>query len=106
MAERLDRSARLEVVGHSGKADQILEDVHKLEPELILMEIKRTDGMGLEIIRKLHNLPKAPSIAVLTSYPSQWEQDASMRAGADMYLLKDIDSDELIDRITQLIEGR
>jgi DNA-binding NarL/FixJ family response regulator len=42
-------------------------------------------------------------VAVLTSYPSTWERKAAQRAGAEAYLLKDIDSEELIRRICALM---
>jgi len=67
------------------------------------MEVKRSDGMGLEILRQLSTLTKAPRIIVLTSYPSLWERQAASRAGAFSYLLKDIETEELIHNITELI---
>ena len=41
------------------------------------------------------------AVIVLTSYPSEWERWAAHRAGALNYLLKDIDSALLIERIRQ-----
>jgi DNA-binding NarL/FixJ family response regulator len=36
---------------------------------------------------------------VLTSYPSEWERWAAQRAGASLYLLKDIGSPSLVEQI-------
>jgi DNA-binding NarL/FixJ family response regulator len=72
-------------------------------PDVVLIEVKRKDGMGLELLRQVSTLPNHPKVAVLTSYPSDWEQEAASRAGAKNYLLKDIDLDELIGSIVSLV---
>ncbi|MGD8554243.1 MAG: response regulator [Anaerolineales bacterium] len=103
LAERLARASDLEVIGHSGDAAEVIQEIPLVEPDIVLVETKRSDGMGLEILRQVSSLPKSPRVAVLTSYPSTWERKAAQRAGAEAYLLKDIDSEELIRRICALV---
>jgi two-component system response regulator DevR len=100
LAERLSQSAQIEVIGHTGTVDEILEGVREKHPDLVLIEVKRSDGMGLEIVRQLSNMIGGPKLFVLTTYPSRWEREAAMRAGAHMYLLKDIETGELMEHIT------
>ena len=104
LAERLSRDSTLTVIGQSGDAETMLCEVRKNKPDVVLVEVKRTDGLGLEIIRQIANMPNPPCLIVLTSYASRWEEDAACRAGATAYLLKDIDTGELIRHIHQLIE--
>lgn len=104
LAERLSRDASLTVIGHSGDAEIMLSEIRKDKPDVVLVEVKRTDGLGLEIIRQIANLPDPPCLIVLTSYASRWEEEAACRAGATAYLLKDIDTGELIRHIHRLIE--
>lgn len=105
LAERLARASGIEVIGHSGDPRVIIEDVPQKMPDLVLVETKRRDGMGLEILRQISSLANKPRVAVLTSYPSTWERQAAQRAGAVMYLLKDIDSEELLRNIDALISS-
>ncbi len=105
LAERLGRSVNLKVIGHGGEVEQILGDIKAGKPDLVLMEVKRKDGMGLELLRQLSKYRSAPRLAVLTSYPSEWEKEAALRAGAERYLLKDIDSEDLIATIAGMIEA-
>ncbi len=102
LAKRLGHATALRVIGHSGEATEVIADVRTQKPGIVLLEVKRKDGMGLEILRQLAALPEAPRLAVLTSYPTEWEEDAASRAGAEIYLLKDIDSEDLIDQIEKL----
>jgi DNA-binding NarL/FixJ family response regulator len=105
LAERLARASNLRVIGHSGNADEVMSSNRESKPDVVLIEVKRSDGMGLELLRQLSKLPHEPRVAVLTSYPSSWEQEAAQRAGAIAYLLKDIDSEELIRSISSLAEA-
>lgn len=102
LAERLDQSASLEVIGHASDCDQVIDEISKLQPDLILIEIKRKDGMGLELTRQIATLPNAPRLVVLTSYQKTWEEQAAARAGAFTYLLKELDSQGLIRKIESL----
>jgi DNA-binding NarL/FixJ family response regulator len=102
LAERLGHATNLQVIGHSGKPETILDEIQENKPSIVLLEVKRKDGMGLELLRQLAALPDPPRLAVLTSYPTKWEEEAAIRAGAEIYLLKDIDSKVLIDQIARL----
>jgi two-component system response regulator DevR len=103
LAERLSRAGGFEVIGHTDEVTDVIEQITKNAPDIVLVEIKRTDGMGIEILRQIADLPDAPKIVVLTSYPSAWEEKAARRAGASSYLLKDIATDELIRHIQSLL---
>ncbi len=81
----------------------MLDQVRERRPDIVILETKRSDGMGLELIRQLAGLPDAPRLVVLTSYPSDWEERAARRAGASSYLLKEIDSEELIRSLDVLV---
>lgn len=102
LVERLGRAANLVVIGHGGDVDTVMTEIRSGKPDIVLLEVKRKDGMGLEILRQIAALPRAPRMAVLTSYPTRWEEQAAIRAGADCYLLKEIDSEELIKTIASL----
>jgi DNA-binding NarL/FixJ family response regulator len=102
LAERLGHATDLLVIGHSGSPGIVVEEVSTAKPTIVLLEVKRKDGLGLELLRQLTELPEPPRVAVLTSYPTEWEEEAATRAGAEVYLLKEIDSEELIEQIAKL----
>ncbi|NIM93143.1 MAG: response regulator [Anaerolineales bacterium] len=103
LAERLDRSVDLDVIGHGSVADEVIHDVQLKHPDVVLLEVKRSDGLGLELLRQIASLTDPPLLVVLTTYPSSWEQQAATRAGATCYLLKDIETDDLIQFLTNLV---
>lgn len=102
LAARLRMSPGIILVGQAGEAQKALEEVRRSRPDVVLVEIKRADGMGLEIVREVAGLPWSPRVAVLTTYESTWERTAAKRAGACDYMLKELDSDALMDSIQRL----
>lgn len=103
LAERLCHAEEIEILGHTGNAESVIPEIERTLPDLVLFEVKRSDGLGLELLRQLSTLPAAPKLVVLTSYPSSWERDAAIRAGATHYLLKDLDPAELIERLCTIL---
>ena len=52
LAERLDRASDLIVIGQSGDANETLREIQRDKPDVVLVEVKRSDGLGLEIVRQ------------------------------------------------------
>lgn len=101
LADRLSRVGLVTVVGDSGETSQAMEAIHNDGIDIVLIEIKRSDGMGLELVRQLTAPPDAPKVIVLTTYPTDWEEAAAKRAGAAAYVLKDLDAKELLRHILE-----
>ena len=102
LAERLSNIEGVELVGQAGDAQEALREVERLRPQVILIESKREDGLGLELVRQAAHSAWNPQVVVLTTYEVPWERRAVRRAGAQEYLLKEIDSAELLKRIQAL----
>jgi two-component system, NarL family, response regulator DevR len=101
LVDRLSHAPDIQVIGHTGDAEHVVQAVQDAHPDVVLIEVKRSDGLGLELVRQVAALSDHPRVVVLTSYESEWEFDAARRAGAAGYLLKEIGSDELIRRIAE-----
>lgn len=101
LVDRLSHAPDIQVIGHTGDAEHVVPAVQDAHPDVVLIEVKRSDGLGLELVRQVAALSDHPRVVVLTSYESEWEFDAARRAGAAGYLLKEIGSDELIRRIAE-----
>jgi DNA-binding NarL/FixJ family response regulator len=99
LAERLSRAGSAVIVGDAAEAAEAMASIGQGEVDVVLVEIKRSDGMGLELVRQISAPPDAPKVVVLTTYPTDWEEAAARRAGAAAYLLKDLDAKELLRHI-------
>ena len=96
---RLQTAFEVEIVGCTGCWETGLQETVRLKPDVVLLETKRTDGQGLEALRCLTEQCPYISIVVLTSYPDAKEQIEAQRMGAVRYILKDIDTPQLVREI-------
>jgi len=100
---RLHTAARIEIVGCTGCWRTGLRDAARLKPDVVLLETKRADGQGLEALRRLTKQCPYTSVVVLTSYPDGEEEAEAHRMGAARYVLKDIDTLQLVREIQAVV---
>lgn len=95
-------SGRLTAEGYRvSEAESITQAGMQLKqknPDLIVLDIMLPDGSGLELCRDLRGITSAP-ILFLTSLGEKSQIILGLRAGADDYIVKPFDADELIARI-------
>lgn len=102
LVRQLHAAPGLRVVGESGAVESARADIVAQRPDVILLETKRADGRGLELLGWVIKHSGDARIVVLTSYPSEWERWAVTRAGAAGYLLKDIGTTQLVEQLRSI----
>jgi NarL family two-component system response regulator LiaR len=96
----------LELVGEAGSGEEALKKAHELQPDVILMDLKMPGMGGVAAIRALrHEEPKIKIIA-LTSYIDDGLVQGALQAGANGYLMKNVQADELANAIRSAAVGR
>lgn len=95
-----------EVVGMAGSADEALEKAKTLLPDVVLLDIRLGLVSGLEVSRELQKLEREVRVLVLTSYADDQVIVDAISAGADGFLLKEINRDGLIDAIAKVSNGQ
>ncbi|NRD22646.1 response regulator [Winogradskyella litoriviva] len=75
-----------------------LELAINIQPEIILVDIQLPDMDGYEICAKLRqaNLPKTTTIIAVTSYAMEGDREKAIKAGADGYMEKPINTETFI----------
>lgn len=96
----------LQVVGEASDGDQVVDLYKKLEPDLVLMDLRmpRSDGIfATRVIRE--QFPKA-RILMLTTYDGDDDIHKALSAGASGYLLKNSTRESLIPAIRAVAAGK
>jgi len=96
----------LDIVGETDNGEQGLEMVRELRPDLVILDLNMPGMDGLEALSALKRLEPAPKVAILTISDAQEDVVAALRGGADGYLLKDMDPEELLNKLHELARGR
>ncbi len=102
----LSLDAELEVIGEAADGLEAIEQAHRLQPDVVLMDLlmPRMDGIAATaVIRR--ELPDTEVIA-LTSVLEDEKVIGAIRAGAIGYLLKDTQADELCRAIKAAAAGQ
>ena len=81
---------------------EALEQARANSPDLILVDLRMPDVDGLDLVAELRELDDSCTIIVLTGYGSIPTALTAVKRGADHYLSKPINADEIIDSYRRL----
>lgn len=95
----------IEVVGEAATGAETLALTRRLQPAIVLLDLRLPDVSGLEVCRQLKELSPAPAVVFLTSYAEDASVIAAITAGADGYLLKDVDGSDLPGALRRVADG-
>jgi len=102
----LSSSDEFEIVGEAEDGWKAIEWVEKSKPDLILMDLSMPRLNGMEAIREIKRGSKETKILVLTMHRTEEYIVATLKAGADGYVLKDATHSELMMAIRSVLGGR
>ncbi|HEX2047283.1 MAG TPA: response regulator transcription factor [Acidimicrobiales bacterium] len=85
----------LTVVGEAGNGEEAVALVARLEPEVVLMDLRMPGCDGVEATARITSAHPGVRVLVLTTYDSEADVLRAVEAGASGYLLKDSSSAEL-----------
>ena len=104
----LDREADLAVVGEAATADSAADAVARAHPHVVLLDLKLTTGPqtdGLDLCRRLTATHPGLGVLVLTTFAEDRLVVEAVQAGARGYVVKDVDTTELVRAIRAVARG-
>jgi two-component system nitrate/nitrite response regulator NarL len=83
-----------------------LQRAAELRPDIVLLDLRMPDMGGLEVLKKLReDVPGIP-VVMLTTSNEETDLIKSLRSGAQGYLLKDMEPDELVSALRDIENGK
>lgn len=95
----------LEVVGEAGDGQEALEQVARLAPQVVLMDLLMPVMDGVSAIRNIKQMYPEVEVVALTSVLEDRLVIEAVEAGAAGYLLKESGPEELIEAIRAAAKG-
>ncbi|MEM7405764.1 MAG: response regulator [Pseudomonadota bacterium] len=95
----------LEVSGAFGDGNEGLEELERLSPDVVLLDMRMPGLSGLDVLRRMRERKVGCPAVMLTTSRDQTDLVACLRAGASGYLLKDMEPDELVASLHQIVAG-
>jgi DNA-binding NarL/FixJ family response regulator len=101
----LEQSDHFEVVGEANNAKEAVEIAGEFRPDIVLMDIRLPGASGIEACEEITQLYPEVRVVMLTSYAEDEMLFSAIRAGASGYLLKQINSEDLIHSLESVRRG-
>ena len=106
LAELLNQSPDLSVVGEAATAEEALEKIEAKQPEIAVVDLTLGDMSGLELIKHLKSrFPMLP-VLVLSMHDESFYAERCLRAGARGYIMKNEAIDQVERAVRQILEGK
>ena len=95
----------LEVVGEASNGLQAIEMCRRLEPDLILMDVRMPEMDGITATRRIKEEQPGVVVLVVTMHENPDYLLEALDAGAAGYVLKDAPADRLISAVHRTLNG-
>jgi DNA-binding NarL/FixJ family response regulator len=96
---------RFAVVGEAGNGHEALAVAARVQPDVVLMDLRMPGMDGVTTIRALADRGSAAHVLVLTTYDTDSDVLPAIKAGATGYLLKDTPREELFRAVVSAHRG-
>ncbi|MCL5885650.1 MAG: response regulator transcription factor [Actinobacteria bacterium] len=105
LKELIESDSEIKVVGEAATAQEAVEKIPSVAPDVAVLDVRLPDGSGVEVCREIR--AKSPEVycLMLTSFSDDEALFSSIMAGASGYLLKQVKGRELISAIKRVANG-
>jgi len=97
---------QIEVVDAVGNGDEGIALVESKSPDVVLLDMRMPGLNGLEVLKRLREQHKDMPIVMLTTSRDEKDVIDSLQSGAQGYLLKDMEPEELVDALNRIVNKK
>jgi two-component system nitrate/nitrite response regulator NarL len=106
VSQLLELAPGFSVIGEAAGGQEGIALARQLDPDLILLDLNMKGMNGLETLRTMRDQEIDARIILLTVSNAPDDLIAAIRAGADGYVLKDNDPDDILKLIASAMQGQ
>jgi DNA-binding NarL/FixJ family response regulator len=105
LVELLTSDPSIEIVGEASTGGEAIDKATRLEPDVVLMDVRMPDLDGIEATAALMSAARGIRVLILTTFEEDDYIFRSLRAGASGFLLKRTRPEELIAAVHTIAAG-
>jgi DNA-binding NarL/FixJ family response regulator len=105
LVELLSGDPSIEIAGEAATGREALEQARRLDPDVVLMDIRMPDLDGIEATREFARAHTRARVLILTTFEQDDYIFGALRAGASGFLLKRTRPEELISAVHTIGAG-
>ena len=96
----------INVLAAVGTGQEGLRLAAELKPDVVLLDMRMPEMDGMDVLRQLRKNGFTNPIAMLTTSSDERDLVESLRSGAQGYLLKDMEPDQLVQALRDIVAGK
>jgi two-component system response regulator DevR len=96
----------ISVIGEAANVAEAISTVARLKPDVVLLDIRLPDGSGFDACKEILKNQPETRVLVLTSFTNDSFIYDAITAGAQGYLMKEIDPQGLVQAIRDIASGK
>jgi two-component system, NarL family, nitrate/nitrite response regulator NarL len=93
-------------VGEAASGREGIALAHSLHPDMILLDLNMKDMNGVEVLKAIKDEGLDSRVIMLTVSDHAEDLMAALQAGADGYLLKDMEPEDLMQQLAEAARGK
>lgn len=101
----LELEAGLDAIGEASSGQEAIEIAESLEPDLILLDLNMKGMNGIQTLKAMRDKDIYSRIVMFTVSDDHDDVVAALKAGADGYILKETEPEDLVEYIRQAATG-
>ncbi len=105
LAELLEREGAVRVAAITGNPDEVPEMLREHKPDVLLLDLNLGGADGINVMQELRNEGFTLPVLMLTVSEAEEDLARALRTGANGYLLKSMEPDEVVDAIARAARG-
>ena len=106
LIQLIQSALEFDIVGEASGGKEGIECALALNPDMILLDLNMKDMNGIDVLKAIKAAEIDSRVIMLTVSDSADDLVAALRAGADGYLLKDMEPEDLLANIRSAGQGR
>lgn len=105
LAELLEQRGAIQVAGIAANGDDALRMLKDAAPDVVITDLNMPPHGGLALLRQMRSDGWRGPVLVLTVSDAEDDLASAMSAGAQGYLLKDMEPDDVVDAVQRAVRG-
>jgi DNA-binding NarL/FixJ family response regulator len=101
----LSTFSEIEVVGSAQEGEAAADEIVKLKPHLVLLDLELPGIDGIEVTRRVKRRANEVEILILTSFDDEQKVYEAVQAGASGYLVKRVGPEKIRSAIKEVMDG-
>ncbi len=104
--EFLETDERLNVVAEASNGDEALKLIRELRPDVAVLDIQMPGQSGIDVTRAVRTARLSIGVLLLTAFDDEPYIRAALQAGANGYVLKTADAQDIVEAVRAVFEGK